>query len=172
MNKFNTVKRVAMARAEADPLAGQSEDQLRSRGRNFADLCGQTEEEGARTFERAAILASETSERKVDLSFLPDDERVYVARENGGKWYDRYRLAGLLWFVAGINALMAAVQGMDETVINGAQIFFLGQLGIEEMPAIKVCIPVTAVKASLLIHAHRVWSSVRRISAVRSLVVG
>lgn len=111
-----------------NPLHGKSKTELRKDGRAFATLCGS--EEDAETFARAAVLASERNGDKVlDRGELSMEEQKFLVREDS-KW-GKYRLPRMLWFLAIVNAFSAVVQGMDETVINGAQIFFVETLGID-----------------------------------------
>jgi hypothetical protein len=41
-----------------------------------------------------------------------------------------------VWWVSVVNALAATVQGMDETVISGAQLFFLKYFGLQDNPTL------------------------------------
>lgn len=41
-----------------------------------------------------------------------------------------------VWWVSVVNALAAVVQGMDQTVISGAQLFYLKYFGLEDDPAL------------------------------------
>jgi hypothetical protein len=53
------------------------------------------------------------------------------ARGNAGTSFkDKWKWPFSLWFVVGLCSVCAAVQGMDETVVNGAQIFYSRQFGI------------------------------------------
>ncbi|CAK7244377.1 MAG: hypothetical protein STHCBS139747_005915 [Sporothrix thermara] len=57
---------------------------------------------------------------------LTDREREVLAREETHKWSNPRQLYSVII----ICSLSAAVQGMDETVVNGAQIFYKNEFGI------------------------------------------
>lgn len=57
---------------------------------------------------------------------LTADDKLVLEREHTHKWDQPWRL---YWLVS-MASLAAAVQGMDETVNNGAQSFYLAELGI------------------------------------------
>lgn len=46
----------------------------------------------------------------------------------------RFRQTAALWWVTIVGALAATVQGMDETVISGAQLFYLKYFGLVNDP--------------------------------------
>lgn len=110
-----------------NPLDGMSKEELMEQGRAFATECESPED--AETFAAAAVLASERDGKKaLDRGELSTEEQTFLVREEST--WGRYRLPPMLWFLAIVNAMSAVVQGMDETVINGAQVFFLETLGI------------------------------------------
>jgi len=62
---------------------------------------------------------------EVDV-FTPEERRV-VAEEATRRWKQPI----MLYFLVSIGALAAVAQGMDETVVNGAQLYFHREFGIE-----------------------------------------
>ncbi|KAI1428825.1 hypothetical protein F5Y12DRAFT_799896 [Xylaria sp. FL1777] len=114
----------ASARLE-HPLAGFTPDQLSQRGEDFCKQHGITDEEDVRAFRLGAMIAGNMN--KFDtIDGLTDREKDVLDREITHKWSN----PTMLYAVIVICSLCAAVQGMDETVVNGAQIFYKVQFGI------------------------------------------
>ncbi|EED20156.1 MFS sugar transporter, putative [Talaromyces stipitatus ATCC 10500] len=76
---------------------------------------------------RKGALVSQNPAAAMDLTELTDEERNILLREHTHKWHQPWEL---YWLVI-MCSLAAAVQGMDETVNNGAQAIYLKNLGIE-----------------------------------------
>ncbi|KAI1167199.1 hypothetical protein F5B18DRAFT_659266 [Nemania serpens] len=108
-----------------NPLAGFSPDQLAQRGENFCKQHGLTDEEDIRAFRLGAMIAGNMNKYDT-IDGLTDREREVLDREITHKWSN----PTMLYAVITICSLCAAVQGMDETVVNGAQIFYKKQFGI------------------------------------------
>ncbi|KAF2460215.1 hypothetical protein BDY21DRAFT_280315 [Lineolata rhizophorae] len=110
----------------ANPLAHIPHDELRKRGRQYAIEHAIAEPEDVRAFEIGAILAQDPA--KYDACPDVTDEELAVLK----KEYDhRWSQPKLLYLVIVLCSTCAAVQGMDETVVNGAQIFYDRQFGID-----------------------------------------
>jgi len=58
---------------------------------------------------------------------LTDKEREAVHNESARRWSQPF----MLYFLVAIGAFAAVAQGMDETVVNGAQLYFHRDFGIE-----------------------------------------
>ncbi|KAI1192983.1 hypothetical protein F5X97DRAFT_55433 [Nemania serpens] len=108
-----------------NPLAGYSPDQLAQRGENFCKQHGFADEEDIRAFRLGAMIAGNMNKYDT-IDGLTDREREVLDREITHKWSN----PSMLYAVITICSLCAAVQGMDETVVNGAQIFYKEQFGI------------------------------------------
>ncbi|KAF8908823.1 hypothetical protein CPB85DRAFT_1222505 [Mucidula mucida] len=109
----------------ANPLAGLSHEQLMHGAREFAkqyDLEDLSEE-----LQKGALIAQDplAFER---LPMLDDADRNILRREITHRW-DQPKT---LYYLVILCSVAAAVQGMDESVINGAQLFYPQQLGIEQ----------------------------------------
>nr|POF04244.1 polyol transporter 5 [Quercus suber] len=76
-------------------------------------------------FERAMLLARDPAKFEL-MSQLQDSERQILREEIDHKW----RLPKAMWMTAIVCSVGAAVQGWDQTGINGANLSFPGQLGI------------------------------------------
>ncbi|KAK7472875.1 hypothetical protein VKT23_000983 [Stygiomarasmius scandens] len=107
----------------ANPLAGLSHEQLMEDGKAFAeshDLGDLVLE-----FQKGALVAQDPLAFE-DLPLLDEDDKATLRREVTHKW-DQPKT---LYYLVVLCSLAAAVQGMDESVINGANIFFPQQFGI------------------------------------------
>ncbi|TDL17272.1 hypothetical protein BD410DRAFT_794428 [Rickenella mellea] len=108
----------------ANPLAGISHQQLMTDGENFAKQHGLghlTEE-----FKKGALIAQDPLAFE-NLPLLTEEDKGILRREQSHKWDQPMTL----YWVVVMCSLAAAVQGMDETVINGAQLFFAPQFGVD-----------------------------------------
>lgn len=102
-------------------------------GFSIEELCRQAEEfcenndmrEHVESFKRGAILAAE--QQNVDrVPNLTADERRFLEYETSHRWKQPF----LMYYIAVISSMAAIVQGMDEAVVNGAQIFYYDRFGI------------------------------------------
>ncbi|KAG5361084.1 putative metabolite transport protein [Yarrowia sp. C11] len=81
----------------------------------------------AEAFRKGALVAQDpTGFENIDL--LDDDDRYWLNREITHKWDHPMKV----YYLVVCCSLAAAVQGMDETVINGANIIFPAQFDIKE----------------------------------------
>lgn len=108
---------------EIDPFEGLSKEQVAQNAYNFAVKHGLTED--AEIFARGAMIAYDGN-----IDHLEPDEQEAITRESTHKWASQPKT--LIW-MAVMCAMCAVVQGMDETVINGAQIYFNKEFGIDTM---------------------------------------
>ena len=117
----------ASASREGEPgniLSQYTEDQVMQMGRNYAlkhDL-------DPELFARAAALARSPADFNC-MSFLLESEKVLLNREITHKWHIPRKLVEVI----ALGSMAAAVQGMDESVINGATLFYPRAMGITEM---------------------------------------
>ncbi|KAI1754741.1 hypothetical protein F4782DRAFT_491366 [Xylaria castorea] len=118
-------KRLEASAKLENPLAGLSPEQLAQRGEDFCKQHGLTDEEDIRAFRLGAMIAGNMNKYDT-IEDLTSREREVLDKEITHKWSN----PRMLYAVITICSLCAAVQGMDETVINGAQIFFKDQFGI------------------------------------------
>ncbi|KAK4242093.1 hypothetical protein C8A03DRAFT_40516 [Achaetomium macrosporum] len=118
-------ERLAASQKLANPLAGLGPERLAAMGEDYARLAGLTSEEDLRAFRLGAMIAGDQT-RYDAFPELTDREREVLERETTHKWSN----PSMLYWVIVICSLCAAVQGMDETVVNGAQIFYKDVFGI------------------------------------------
>ncbi|RDW62783.1 MFS transporter-11 [Coleophoma crateriformis] len=109
----------------ANPLAGYSHAELSQKGEDFVRQHSVGDDEDIRAFQLGAILAQDPK-RHAEVDGLTQDEADVLAREISHRWSQ----PRLLYLVIILCSTCAAVQGMDETVVNGAQIFYAKQFGI------------------------------------------
>ncbi|KAF4458549.1 mfs sugar transporter [Fusarium albosuccineum] len=134
---FDSKKPVSQAKA-AHPLAGYSKAQLAEMGEKYArEQQGLTTEEDIRAFRIGAIIAGDMDvdddleslrNKYASVEGLTEEERTTLVDEVEHKW----RNPKMLYFLVTICSLCAVVQGMDETVVNGAQIFYKREFGIDD----------------------------------------
>ncbi|KAK0639339.1 hypothetical protein B0T16DRAFT_463028 [Cercophora newfieldiana] len=116
---------LAASKKLANPLSGLSRERLGAMGEDYARLAGLTSEEDIRAFRLGAMISGDNT----DYDTIPDlteREREVLERETTHKWSQ----PRILYWVIIICSICAAVQGMDETVVNGAQSFYKHAFGI------------------------------------------
>ncbi|GAB1312948.1 hypothetical protein MFIFM68171_03158 [Madurella fahalii] len=118
-------QRLKLSQKLANPLTGLPPERLAAMGEDYARLAGLTSDEDMRAFRLGAMIAGDQT-RYDTIPGLTDREREVLERETTHKWSN----PRMLYWVIVICSLCAAVQGMDETVVNGAQIFYKVQFGI------------------------------------------
>ncbi|ROW04408.1 hypothetical protein VSDG_00820 [Cytospora chrysosperma] len=110
----------------ANPLAGLSQDVLVRMAEEYCEEFGFTDEEDKRVFRLGARIAGNDFQYDT-IEGLTDPEKEALRMEVDHKWRANPKK---LYGVIVVCALCAAVQGMDETVVNGAQIFYKMSFGI------------------------------------------
>ncbi|KAJ3773399.1 hypothetical protein FB446DRAFT_733255 [Lentinula raphanica] len=108
----------------ANPLAHISHEQLMEDAKVFAETHGL--EDLVVEFQKGALVAQDPS-RFEDLTQLDEEDKAVLKRELTHKWDQPY----MLYYLVILCSMAAAVQGMDESVINGANLFFAPQFGID-----------------------------------------
>ncbi|PYI04639.1 MFS sugar transporter [Aspergillus sclerotiicarbonarius CBS 121057] len=106
-----------------NPLAGIPREQLLADVETFCRQYGL--EDHLDDFRKGALI-SQNPPAALDLPELTEEDKETIRREQTHKWSQPWQL----YFMAAMCSLAAAVQGMDETVNNGAQAIYLSQLGI------------------------------------------
>ncbi|PGH00033.1 hypothetical protein GX51_06032 [Blastomyces parvus] len=109
----------------ANPLAGLSHGTLMKRGGRYARQHQIGDDEDIRAFELGAVLA-QAPEKYETVEGLTEKELKVLREEFTNRWSQ----PRLMYLVIVLCSLSAAVQGMDESVVNGAQIFYKSQFGI------------------------------------------
>ncbi|KAE8393434.1 hypothetical protein BDV23DRAFT_191638 [Aspergillus alliaceus] len=114
-NKLSTVFK--------NPLEGIPRQQLLEDVDKFCVQYGL--EEHKELFRKGALI-SQNPQDVHNMPELTEAEREAIQREKTHKWSQPWQL----YFMASMCSLAAAVQGMDETVNNGAQAIYLKELNI------------------------------------------
>ncbi|KAF8461334.1 MFS sugar transporter [Kalaharituber pfeilii] len=109
----------------ANPLAGYTHAELQEMGEAYAREHGM--EDLVDEFRKGACLA-QNPKGYDSVPGLTEEDEHYLSREYTHKWSH----PGTLYFLVVMCSVAAAVQGMDETVINGANLFFRSHFGIAE----------------------------------------
>ncbi|OJT05084.1 Major myo-inositol transporter IolT [Trametes pubescens] len=108
-----------------NPLVGIPHDQLMEDGSAFAKSHGLADLE--EEFRKGALVAQDPTAFE-SLTQLSEEDKYVLRRELTHRWAQPAQL----YYLVILCSLAAAVQGMDESVINGANLFFPDQLGIPQ----------------------------------------
>ncbi|KAI9452476.1 hypothetical protein BJY52DRAFT_1403480 [Lactarius psammicola] len=108
----------------ANPLAGLSHEELMASGAEFARTHGMEHLE--EVFKKGALAAQDPLAFEKIPYFTEDDKNIF-RRELTHRWDH----PGTLYYLVILCSVAAAVQGMDEAVINGANLFFAPQFRID-----------------------------------------
>ncbi|KAI8264481.1 Galactose-proton symporter [Colletotrichum sp. SAR11_239] len=112
-------KRLEASQKLENPLGGFTPAQLSRMGEEYCEKHGITDEADVRAFRLGAMIAGNMNKYDT-MRDLTAQERAVLDGETTHKW----RNPKMLY------AVVAIVQGMDETVVNGAQSFYKKQFGI------------------------------------------
>lgn len=112
-----------LSSAFENPLAGLSKEQLFQDVETFCRDNNLMDHVDA--FRKGALVA-QNPRNTASMAELTDEERIILDREHTHRWSQPLTL---YWLVI-MCSLAAAVQGMDETVNNGAQALYLDELNI------------------------------------------
>ncbi|KAL0581832.1 hypothetical protein V5O48_000200 [Marasmius crinis-equi] len=113
----------------ANPLAGIPHDELVKQAKAFAEQYGL--EDLTTELQKGALVAQDPTAFE-DLPMLDEADKEVLRREVTHKWSQ----PKTLYYLVVLCSMAAAVQGMDEAVINGANIFFARQFGISTDPQV------------------------------------
>ncbi|GEQ70810.1 hypothetical protein JCM33374_g4489 [Metschnikowia sp. JCM 33374] len=105
-------------------LSQYSEKQAMQMGRNYALKYNMD----AELFAKAAAVARNPSEFN-SMDFLTEEEKIALNLELTKKWHIPRKLIEVI----ALGSMAAAVQGMDESVVNGATLFYPRAMGITSM---------------------------------------
>ncbi|KAK9378816.1 uncharacterized protein V2V93DRAFT_328391 [Kockiozyma suomiensis] len=109
---------------ENNPLTGMSYDEILASATAYATSNGL--EDFVDEFRKGALVARNPTALGQDVDLLTDADRESLIYEVEHRWSQPFQLYSLVVLCS----LAAAVQGMDETVINGANLFYPKQFGI------------------------------------------
>jgi hypothetical protein len=105
-----------------NPLAYIHDKTLQNDAEHFCRVNGM--EDYVELFRRAALLAKSPDDHH---DFFSDQERKILEEEHTHKWKQTWPM----YYVALVSSFAAVVQGMDESVFNGAMKFYNDEFGIE-----------------------------------------
>ncbi|KAH9967661.1 hypothetical protein BGW80DRAFT_1340738 [Lactifluus volemus] len=108
----------------SNPLAGLSHEQLMDNGAEFARTHGLGDVEDL--FRQGALAAQDPLAFE-GISHFTEEEKGIFRRELTHRWDQ----PATLYYLVILCSVAAAVQGMDEAVINGANLFFAPQFHID-----------------------------------------
>lgn len=109
-----------------NPLSGMSDEEVVRDADAFVEAKGL--QEYRESFHKGALLAR-VQQREDGFEYvnsLTEEEKDILRYEKNHRWSQPFRLYFLVILCAG----SAIVQGMDQTAVNGAQIFYFDEFGI------------------------------------------
>lgn len=109
-----------------NPLAEFSDAALEKMAQAFCTDHFISDKDDVRAFRLGAILARDPTQHEKLRGLATAEEMDVLAREMTHRWSQPW----LLYLVIVLCSTCAAVQGMDESVVNGAQLFYADQFGI------------------------------------------
>jgi hypothetical protein len=120
-------RRPSVAAQLTNPLTGMDDEDV------LLDVETWTKKRGLEhelnTFRRGALLARViNTPGAFEHIDLPNDEKEVLRREQSHKWSQPF----MLYFLVVLCAGSAIVQGMDQTAVNGAQVFYFQEFGITD----------------------------------------
>ncbi|MBW0522375.1 hypothetical protein O181_062090 [Austropuccinia psidii MF-1] len=120
------LKRIAELSAKLEnPLSGLSIQELNQAALEFCQANQLNDH--VINFQRGAILAADP--KNLDrIPNLTQQERYYIECEETHRWKQPL----IMYYIAVLSSMAAIVQGMDEAVVNGAQIFYYDRFGIND----------------------------------------
>ncbi|WFD17819.1 hypothetical protein MCAP1_000028 [Malassezia caprae] len=108
-----------------NPLLGLTAEQIEHKVQDFVSSKGL--EEYHDVFLKGAFCAQAQASGDYDsIPILTEDDRQILASEKEHRWHQ----PAMLYWLAICCSIAAAVQGADESVINGALLFFPNQFGL------------------------------------------
>ncbi|KAF2655619.1 hypothetical protein K491DRAFT_412594 [Lophiostoma macrostomum CBS 122681] len=117
----------------AQPFSGWTHEQMDTAIDNFVQVSEL--EDYAHYIRKGAFLAQSKAafpvgrDRRDGLK-LREIERTYLDLEYSSRRIDKFKQPWRLYALVGCCSLGAAVQGWDETAVNGAQVFYIDALGL------------------------------------------
>ncbi|KAK9472296.1 uncharacterized protein V1510DRAFT_417876 [Dipodascopsis tothii] len=121
--KGHEPRKVSAAQAN-NPLSGLSREELLNAADYYCAEHGLEAE--VEYFRKGALAAQDPSRLGAGLVDLTDDDRAILEYESKHPWAQSKQLYALVVLCS----VAAAVQGMDETVINGANLFYPKHFGV------------------------------------------
>ncbi|KAJ5429846.1 Major facilitator superfamily domain general substrate transporter [Penicillium cf. griseofulvum] len=124
-NEMTDSTAIEHAERSPDPTYAHKEEKidLESRSPDVVEFCTKYDLMGhIETFKKGALI-SQNPASATSLPEISEEEREALEREHTHKWSQPWQL----YFLASMCSLAAAVQGMDETVNNGAQAIYFAE---------------------------------------------
>ena len=125
----NGGRQASVAAKLRNPLAGLSEQQVIADVDAWCIERGLTEHQDA--FRKGALIArmGQRDDGFEYVSQLTQEEKDILRREQASRWHQPF----MLYFLVVLCAGSAIVQGMDQTAVNGAQLFYFNEFGITDV---------------------------------------
>lgn len=112
-----------------NPLTGMSEEEVLADVDTFVDERGLSEHR--EDFRVGALLARMGQHDRgfEEIDAIPEEQKQHLRHELAHRWNQ----PKMLYFLVVLCAGSAIVQGMDQTAVNGAQVFYFEEFGITDV---------------------------------------
>ncbi|RBR16021.1 uncharacterized protein FIESC28_07108 [Fusarium coffeatum] len=119
-------RRISKATLLRNPLAGMTRAEILADVDAFVDQRGL--QEHREDFRKGALVAqvNNTPGAYERIDILTEDEKAILRKEETHRWHQPFAL----YFLCTLCAGSAIVQGMDQTAVNGAQVFYFAEFDI------------------------------------------
>lgn len=126
-------RRASAAALLRNPLAGMTTEEVLADVDAFVEEKGLTEHR--EEFRKGALLAQvgNTQGAFEHIDSVPEEDKIVLRREETNKWDQPF----MLYFLCTLCAGSAVVQGMDQTAVNGAQVFYYRTYNLEDKPLLQ-----------------------------------
>ncbi|KAK0117785.1 hypothetical protein ONS95_012110 [Cadophora gregata] len=114
---------VAVSAKLKNPLSGMTKDELLTDVEAFAK---EKDLENILPLLQRGALVAQNSRNFENVSDLTENEKVWLRKETTNRWQQ----PKMMFYMTILCAGSAIVQGMDQTAVNGAQIFYFEEFGI------------------------------------------
>lgn len=121
-------RRASSAALLRNPLAGMTTEEILADVDTFVDERGLSDHR--EDFRKGALLAQvgNTQGAFEHIDAVSEEDKVVLRREETNKWDQPF----MLYFLCTLCAGSAIVQGMDQTAVNGAQVFYYATFGLDD----------------------------------------
>jgi len=122
-------RKASVAAKLRNPLAGFTEEQVLADVETWCTEKGLTQD--LDSFRKGALIArvGQRDDGYEYVNILSEEEKGWLRHETTHRWSQPF----MLYFLVVLCAGSAIVQGMDQTAVNGAQIFYFEEFGINDV---------------------------------------
>jgi len=126
-DEHQPTRRASVAAKLRNPLIGMTDDEVLKDVDAFVDARGLSDKRDA--FHKGALMARVQNRPQgyERISILSEEEKGWLRHEDQHRWSQPF----MLYFLVVLCAGSAIVQGMDQTAVNGAQLYYFREFNLE-----------------------------------------